>query len=128
MVSLVLVSHSQKLAESVAEVALLMAGSAKIKAIGGNDDGGYGASEKKITAAVEEMYSDDGVIVIADIGSSVNTAKAVIKKMADEGKRVYLADCPMIEGSIAAAVISSINMPLEEVLRQTQDSKNMKKA
>lgn len=47
MVSLVLVSHSQKLAESVAEVALLMAGGAKIKAIGGNDDGGYGASEKK---------------------------------------------------------------------------------
>lgn len=84
--------------------------------------------KKKITAAVEEMYSDDGVIVIADIGSSVNTAKAVIKKMADEGKRVYLADCPMIEGSIAAAVISSINMPLEEVLRQAQDSKNMKKA
>ena len=128
MVSLVLVSHSQKLAESVAEVALLMAGGAKIKAIGGNDDGGYGEREKKITAAVEEMYSDDGVIVIADIGSSVNTAKAVIKKMADEGKRVYLADCPMIEGSIAAAVISSINMPLEEVLRQAQDSKNMKKA
>ena len=105
-----------------------MAGGAKIKAIGGNDDGGYGASEKKITAAVEEMYSDDGVIVIADIGSSVNTAKAVIKKMADEGKRVLLADCPMIEGSIVAAVISSINMPLEEVLRQAQDSKNMKKA
>ena len=76
----------------------------------------------------EEMYSDDGVIVIADIGSSVNTAKAVIKKMADEGKRVLLADCPMIEGSIVAAVISSINMPLEEVLRQAQDSKNMKKA
>ena len=48
--------------------------------------------------------------------------------MADEGKKVLLADCPMIEGSIAAAVMSSINMPLEEVLRQAQDSKNMKKA
>ena len=129
MVSIVIVSHSQKLADSVTEIALLMARTAKIEAVGGNDDGDFGSSESKIIQAIEKMYTEDGTIVIADIGSSVNTAKSAIKKVIESGKtNVVLADCPMIEGAIAAAVMSSVDMPMSEVVRQAEDAKNLKKA
>lgn len=129
MVSIVIVSHSQKLADSIAEIALLMARTAKIEAVGGNDDGDFGSSETKIINAINEMYTEDGTIVIADIGSSVNTAKTAIKKVIESGKKnVVLADCPIIEGAIAAAVMSSVDMPFDEVLRQAEDAKKLKKA
>ena len=59
MVGIVVVSHSQKLAEGVVELASLMAPEAPMKAAGGMDDGGFGTSFEKITEAVEEVYSED---------------------------------------------------------------------
>ncbi len=128
MVSLVLVSHSQKLADSVADLALLMAKTTTIKAVGGNDDGDYGSSFSKIKNAIDEVYSEDGVIVIGDIGSSINAIKEVIKSYSPyQQENIILADCPMIEGALAAAVIASVGMPLCEVLRQAEDAKSLKK-
>ena len=128
MVNILLVSHSQRLATSVAEVAALMAKTATIKAVGGKSDGSFGADEERITKAIIDAYTDDGVVVIADIGSSVNTVKAVIKKMEEQGRaNVKLADCPMIEGAIAAAVMAGIGMPMEEVIHEAEDAKKMKK-
>ena len=127
MVNILLVSHSQRLATSVAEVAALMAKTATIKAVGGKSDGSFGADEERITKAINDAYTDDGV-VIADIGSSVNTVKAVIKKMEEQGRaNVKLADCPMIEGAIAAAVMAGIGMPMEEVIHEAENAKKMKK-
>ena len=42
MVGIVVVSHSQKLAEGVVELASLMAPETPMKAAGGMDDGGFG--------------------------------------------------------------------------------------
>ena len=50
MVGIVVVSHSQKLAEGVVELASLMAPETPMKAAGGMDDGGFGTSFEKITA------------------------------------------------------------------------------
>ena len=63
MVGIVVVSHSQKLAEGVVELASLMAPETPMKAAGGMDDGGFGTSFEKITEAVEEVYSEDGVAI-----------------------------------------------------------------
>ena len=49
MVGIVVVSHSQKLAEGVVELASLMAPETPMKAAGGMDDGGFGTSFEKIT-------------------------------------------------------------------------------
>ena len=51
MVGIVVVSHSQKLAEGVVELASLMAPETPMKAAGGMDDGGFGTSFEKITEA-----------------------------------------------------------------------------
>ena len=55
MVGIVVVSHSQKLAEGVVELASLMAPETPMKAAGGMDDCGFGTSFEKITEAVEEV-------------------------------------------------------------------------
>ena len=71
MVGFVIVSHSGNLAKSVVELTAIMAPSARIAAAGGMDDGGFGTSFEKIQAAIESVYSDDGVLVLMDMGGAV---------------------------------------------------------
>ena len=52
MVGIVVVSHSQCLAEGAVELAKLMAGNARIAAAGGLEDGTPGTSFEKIMAAI----------------------------------------------------------------------------
>ena len=85
MVGFVIVSHSGNLAKSVVELTAIMAPSARIAAAGGMDDGGFGTSFEKIQAAIESVYSDDGVLVLMDMGSAVMTTEMVIETF--EGKK-----------------------------------------
>lgn len=68
MVGFVIVSHSQTLADGVVELTKMMADGVPIRAAGGLEDGGFGTSYEKIANAIEEIYSDDGVIVLMDMG------------------------------------------------------------
>ena len=47
MVGIVIVSHSQKLAEGVIDLAALMAPETPMRATGGMEDGGFGTSWKQ---------------------------------------------------------------------------------
>ena len=79
MVGFVIVSHSQTLADGVVELTKMMADGVPIRAAGGLEDGGFGTSYEKIANAIEEIYSDDGVIVLMDMGSAVMTAEMVLE-------------------------------------------------
>ena len=68
MVGIVIVSHSEKLAESVVDLTKMMADGANIAAAGGLEDGTFGTSYERIKAAIDRVYSDDGVIVLMDMG------------------------------------------------------------
>ena len=59
------------------ELASLMAPETPMKAAGGMDDGGFGTSFEKITEAVEEVYSEDGVAIFMDLGSAVMTLSLI---------------------------------------------------
>lgn len=120
MVGIVIVSHSQKLAEGVAEVARMMAQDAPIAAAGGLDDGGLGTSYEKILAAVEAVYSSDGVAVLMDMGSAVMTAQMVLEDF--DAPNVKLLDCPLVEGAVLAAVESVGGKTLQEILELTETS------
>ena len=122
MVGIVVVSHSQKLAEGVVELASLMAPE---KAAGGMDDGGFGTSFEKITEAIDEVYSDDGVAIFMDLGSAVMTTEMVLESMED--RKVKMVDCPVTEGAIAAAVVAAGGASLEEVVQVAQASKEQAK-
>ncbi len=69
MVGFVIVSHSKNLAESVVELTTMMAPDARIKPAGGMEDGSFGTSFEKIQAAIDEIYTEDGVLILMDMGS-----------------------------------------------------------
>ena len=102
MVGIVVVSHSQKLAEGAVELAKLMAGDANIVAAGGLDDGQAGTSFEKIMSAVEEVHEEDGVAVLMDMGSAVMTTEMVIEALGYDD--VVMLDGPVVEGAIVAAL------------------------
>ena len=125
MVGLVIVSHSAKLAEGVADLARMMAKTAPIAAAGGLEDGGFGTSFEKISRAVDQVYSDEGVILLMDMGSAVMTAEMVMESM--EGRRLALADCPVAEGAVTAAVGAEAGMALEDILDDLSQVGSQKK-
>ena len=118
MVGIVVVSHSQKLAEGVVELASLMAPETPMKAA-------VGTSFEKITEAIDEVYSDDGVAIFMDLGSAVMTTEMVLESMED--RKVKMVDCPVTEGAIAAAVVAAGGASLEEVVQVAQASKEQAK-
>lgn len=125
MVGLVIVSHSEHLADSVVELAKMMAQDAPVAAAGGLEDGSFGTSFARIQEAIEKVYSDDGVIVFMDLGSAVMTTEMVIEMM--EGKKVVMADCPLVEGAVVAAVNSVGGMELERIMAALERVREMRK-
>lgn len=125
MVGFVIVSHSAKLAEGVVDLARMMAKAAPMAAAGGLEDGSFGTSFEKISNAIDDVYSDDGVILIMDMGSAVMTAEMVIEAM--EGRRLAMADCPVAEGAVTGAIDAEAGMTLEEILADLEQVGALKK-
>lgn len=125
MVGFVIVSHSKKLAEGVLDLTRMMAPDAKIAAAGGMEDGSFGTSFEKIRNAIEEVCSEDGVIVLMDMGSAVMTTEMVIETM--EGKKIRMADCPVAEGAVTGTVDARIGMGIDEILHDLEQVGTQKK-
>ncbi|NYE96079.1 PTS hybrid protein [Psychromicrobium silvestre] len=110
-VSLVIVSHSEKLAQGVAELAGQMAPEVRIIAAGGMDPdaaghSALGTSLAKISAALESANAGDGVLLLADLGSAVMTAESVLEFAGNPADQ-QLADAALVEGAVAAAVTAA---------------------
>ena len=114
MEGIVIVSHSKNLADSVVEFTGLMAPDAKIAAAGGMEDGGFGTSFEKIQKAIESVYSEEGVIVLMDMGSAVMTTEMVLDMF--EPDTVKMADCPLVEGAVVATIDAASGMKMDEIL------------
>ncbi|MET1065043.1 MAG: dihydroxyacetone kinase phosphoryl donor subunit DhaM, partial [Arthrobacter sp.] len=104
-VRLVVVSHSEKIADGAVEVAAQMAPDVLILPAGGTDDGRIGTSLERVMAALEQAAdaNSDGTVVLTDLGSAVMTAESGLEFLADPSS-VLLADAPLVEGLVAAAV------------------------
>ena len=125
MVGIVVASHSRQLAEGVIELARMMAPNVPMAAAGGLDDGAPGTSFRQIIGAVLQVYSEDGVAVFMDIGSSVMTAEMALEMLSRP--KLKLFDCPLVEGAVIAAVESNMGSSLEEIEQRTVDARNMRK-
>ncbi|MEU4667262.1 dihydroxyacetone kinase phosphoryl donor subunit DhaM [Amycolatopsis sp. NPDC023774] len=103
-VGIVLVSHSAKLAEGLADLAAQMAPDVRIVAAGGlPDDGGIGTDYDEVVAATQRADSGDGVVLLYDLGSAQMTAELAVESLSG-GLAALVADGPLVEGAIAAAV------------------------
>jgi len=101
-VGLVVVSHSRRLAEGVAELAGQMAPDTTIVPAGGDGDGGLGTDYDAVVGAVADADSGAGVIVLYDLGSAKMVAEMAVEEVDDA--RVVVVDAPLVEGAVAAAV------------------------
>ena len=126
MVGIVIVSHSQALAEGVVNLVSMMAQECKVIAAGGLEDGSFGTSFDKIKAAVIEADSGDGVLIIMDMGSAVMTAEMVLDDL-PEGVKAILADCPIVEGAVSASVSAEGGASLDEVKEDAEGSWDARK-
>ena len=113
-VGLVIVSHSAQLAAGVVELAAQMAPDVVLIAAGGMDDGGIGTSLEKVMSALGLADTGDGAVVLTDLGSAVMTAEAAWEFLGSP-ETVLLANAPLVEGSVAAAVTAQSGASLAVV-------------
>lgn len=122
MVGIVIVSHSRLLAEGIVDETKIMADGCPIAAAGGAEDGGYGTSYEKIKTALDAVHGEDGVVVLADMGSAVMTAEMVLEELGYPD--AMLLDCPLVEGAIAASLSSVCGDDLETVSQRAVETRS----
>jgi phosphoenolpyruvate---glycerone phosphotransferase subunit DhaM len=126
LVGIVVVSHSAELARGVVDLAGQMAGpEVSIEAAGGGPDGGLGTNEPLVREAIARAQDGQGVAVLADLGSSILTVLLVLEDLQDADIR--LADAPLVEGSVAAAVMASARGSLDQVIAAAQEARSVGK-
>jgi PTS hybrid protein len=102
-VGLVLVAHSAKLAEGLADVVAEMAPEVVVVPAGGRADGGIGTDYDAVAAALGRADNGAGAVLLYDLGSAQMTAELAVEMLGDPDS-VVVAEAPLVEGAIAAAV------------------------
>jgi multiphosphoryl transfer protein len=133
VVGIVLVSHSRTLADGIAELARGMgdagdggagegaSGHVPIAVAGGIDDPEHplGTDAVRVQEAIEEVWSEDGVLVLMDLGSAVLSAEMALDMLPDDKRgKVRLSQAPIVEGAVAAVVASKLGESLERVAEE----------
>ena len=68
----------------------------------------------RVLAAIDRAWSDDGVLVLMDLGSAVLSAETALDFVPEERRgSVLLCEAPLVEGAVAAAVAAKIGASLE---------------
>lgn len=148
LVGLVVVSHSAQLAAGVAELMRGMAGSqVPIATAGGLDlpdtehpstDAAHparaamqplGTDVSLIHRAIEQVYSDAGVVILVDLGSAILSTEMAMEMFPPEQRaHIVLAPAALVEGGIAAAVQARLGGDVEEVAREARSAFDAKLA
>jgi len=116
-VSVVIVSHSAKVAEGAADMVRQMVGDeVRVAFCGGDPDGGLGTDVAAIMAAIESVWSDKGVAVLVDLGGAETNSEMAIE-MLGEGRaaRVAICNAPVVEGAVMAATEAAGGADLDTV-------------
>jgi PTS hybrid protein len=126
LVGIVVVSHSAELARGVGELASQMAGpEVRIEIAGGGPDGTLGTDDTLVRDAIRRANRGDGVVVLGDLGSAILTIRHVLERHGNGHAR--LVDAPLVEGTVAAAVVASVGCELSEVSRAAEEARGASK-
>ncbi|GCE05910.1 dihydroxyacetone kinase phosphoryl donor subunit DhaM [Dictyobacter aurantiacus] len=128
-VSIVIVSHSARLAEGVAELAEQMSmGEVTIAVAGGTDDGSVGTSLDKVIAALQKASNPEGTLVLLDLGSAVMVTEMALEQLdPSERQNIIISTAPLVEGAVLAAVEASAGSTLAEVAEAADNGHEMPK-
>lgn len=127
MVGILIVSHSKKAAEGIYELAVQMAGEDhRVLAVGGMEDGSIGTDAIRIKEGIEKADDGDGVLLLADLGSGILSSQTAIDLL-ERDIKVEIADAPILEGAVSAAVQAAVGGTLEEVREAAELAKQISK-
>jgi PTS hybrid protein len=116
-VGLVFVSHSEKIASGLVDLAAQMAPTVDLIAAGGTDTDGIGTSFDKISNGIVRANTGGGVVILCDLGSAILTAETARDFLEQsEQQRVRIVDAPLVEGGVAAAVAAETGGDLDAVV------------
>ena len=126
MVGLVLVSHSRNLTDALITLIKQVSAAAIpiAKAAGvGNERQEFGTDAIEIVEAIQSVYSEDGVLVLMDLGSALLSAEMALEFLPEEAQtHIRLCSAPFVEGAIAAAVQIGIGSDLDTVDQEARQS------
>ena len=132
MVSIVIVSHSKKLAEGVRELARQMVqDKVPIAIAAGIDDpeNPLGTDAMQVYEAIASVYSDDGVLVLMDLGSALLSAEMALEFLPEEQQdKIHLCAAPLVEGAIAASVAATSSNDIDRIISEARQALTAKAA
>lgn len=124
VVGIVIVSHSKKLALGVRELAAQMVqGQVSIAVAAGIEDpeNPLGTDPIQVYEAIASVFSDDGVLVLMDLGSALLSAEMAIEFLPEaQQQKVYLCEAPLVEGAIAAVVAAAAGRDIHQVMAEAR--------
>lgn len=122
MIGLVIVSHSRGLAQSLVELIRQVSTTELAIAFAagaGEDHSEFGTDAIEITEAIQSVYSDDGVLVLMDLGSAILSAEMALELLPEEMKsKIMFCPAPLVEGAIAAAVQAGLGSDLKTAFQE----------
>ena len=124
-VGIVVVSHSHALAAAAYDLAAEMLADQPVRVAlaAGLDETTFGTDATRISAAIEEVDSGAGVVVLMDIGSAVLSAELALELLPDEQRdRVSLCSGPLVEGLLAASVAAAGGASRADVVAEAVDA------
>ena len=124
MVGIIIVSHSKQLAQGVRELATQMVqGTVPLAIAAGVDDpeNPLGTDVMEVHAAIESVYSDDGVVILMDLGSALMSAEMALEFLpSEQQEKVHLCAAPLVEGAIAAVVAAASGANVDQVIAEAK--------
>ena len=127
IVGIVVVSHSNKLAEEIINFVKIFKQDDFPLENGGNVKREvYGTNIENVKNAIIRANNGAGVLVFVDMGSSVFNAVKAIKEL-DGEVEAKIADAPLVEGIISAVAANFDGIDLEELKIIAEDSKKFAK-
>ena len=126
MVGLVIVSHSRPLANALVNLIKQVSSPDAPIALAagvGDDREDFGTDAIEIMEAIQSVASEDGVLVLMDLGSAVLSAQTALDLLPpEEAQKVRFCSAPLVEGAIAAGVQISLGNPIEVVAREAMQA------
>ncbi|BCL34462.1 phosphoenolpyruvate--protein phosphotransferase [Nostoc sp. MS1] len=124
MVGIVIVSHSKQLALGVQELAMQMVQGTVALAIAAgiaDPDHPLGTDPIQVQEAIASVFSDDGVLVLMDLGSALMSAEMALEFLPEaQRQKIHLCAAPLVEGAIAAVVAAAAGRNIHQVIAEAQ--------
>ena len=122
-VGIVIVSHSPDVAKGAADMVRQMVGTnVPLAWCGGNPAGGLGTSVDAIVKALDNAWSEAGVVIMVDMGGAETNSEMAIEMMPESRRpKIIVCNGPVVEGAVMAATESSSGATLDRVRHAAEE-------